>query len=300
MRRTQATAKVAAAALRLARRNYQSSFGLVQKGLFNMTPLRVCTGGRPVCFLASALHASPAGAQVVNHLPVYTLNTNYQVENSTYNWYYASGTSIGVHATSDSKYNQWQNSDQTLNEMYKWDYQAYTFTLDCNACPGITCSFKVQFYTPAVTRFERTADVNQQTLPGQLTSFGYTYRGSNAVNSEHWKKVGKPITLSYRPPQTGVHAYGDQLVVKTMFFKRFGNQKGIKIDDFGAINHSDNFTAKNEPFQIKLRDQIWCVITSDVPDVLKDSSGTVATAAQYPRLGCKCVAQWRDTHGSTN
>ena len=300
MSRKRATAKVAASALRLARANRLATFGPKQKTLFGTTAIQRISAGKPACFMVTGLHAGLPGA-VNNGLPVYTLGAaDFVVDEDTNFWSMTSGVNVGIHdAASQGKWDQWRDNHHEPNHIFKWGYQSYVFVLDCDKCRNMKVTYHIDFYRPRMTRFERPSTKNDMSLPDQLTTFGNTLRGPNTVNSEHWVKMRKTTVLTYAPGNSGNHTLGRAAVSKAVYLKMPGNQKkGIRIDppnDQQTMENEDrSFVRKTEFMQIPMRDQIWCVITSDMPDDVKDAAGTSIPQVNRPIFGARCLAGWRD------
>lgn len=301
MSRKRATAKVAASALRLARSNRLATFGPKQKTLYSTTAIQRVSAGKPACFLATGIHAAAPGA-TNNGLPVYTSYFSaYTLDQDTHYWLESSGANVGIHdVATQEKFDQWKDNHHLPNATFKWDYQAYVFVLDCDKCRNMKVTYHIDFYRPKTTTFERPSTDNSMTLPDGLTTFGNTLKGPNTVNSEHWVKVRRTTVLSYAPSNASTHTLGRAAVSKSIFLKAPGNQKkGIRIDppnyDPGqTLNDELAFVRKTEYLQIPMRDQIWCVITSDLPDDVKDTTGSAIPESHRPILGVRCLAQWRD------
>ena len=302
MSRKRATAKVAASALRLARSNRALTFGPKQKTLYGTSAIQRISAAKPACFLVTGLHAGEPTATTNNGLPVYTLSfSSYALDLDTHFWSETSGVNVGVHdAASQERFDQWKDNHHQPNALFKWDYQAYVFVLDCDKCRNMKVTYHVDFYRPKVTTFERPSTDNSMTLPDGLCTFGNTLKGPNTVNSEHWVKIRKTTTLVYAPSNSGNHTLGRAAVSKTVYLRQPGNQKkGIRIDPpnydhASTLNDELAFVRKTEYLQIPIRDQIWCVITSDMPDDVKDTTGAIIPESHRPILGVRCLAQWRD------
>ena len=301
MRRSQATAKVAAAALRLARANRVKTFGNVQKGLYTVTLPSAIKEGYPACFLMTAMHAPGNSESGTNGLPLIfsypaTL-TGAFTQDSQSHFFKGPTNSQLTGGMSDARYNQWAGcNDAVPNGIYKWDWMSLTFSMDVSTCRDVECIYRIDFVTQNRKRFERPSTQNSMQLPEALSGFTHLVNDYNSINSIHWKRVRPPVFLKYKPHADDI--IGQTRVAKTVFFRKPGNQtRGIQIDNPSSTD--DSFVKGGEHLQIPQRDLIWVVISSNIPDAGL-TRPTDNASITPPSFDCKCVCQWRDDDGTSS
>lgn len=240
--RSQAVAKTAQKALRLAKTNRTKLYGSKQLNLQETEHTVVVKKTEPHCLqIMCPITGTGGGIWKSSDEPVVgrtsTIATSFKYPTPK----------------DDGKYDQWKSCNgDAINGQYKLLWQKYRFKFECPS--NRQARFRIDFIRPY--RAIRSSSADDCLLPDALGDM-QSLVGQQMLNPFKWKHVRKSMFINVNPENelTGEEVY------RTVFLP-------------SGIVYNPTYEASNRPdLDIPLSKQIWMVISSDTEDGTSNPPG---------------------------